>query len=98
MNERRAFVGNEELIEGDPVWLLPGRDAKDAIHDLIDPRVTVRHASYWARDDAAHKKQKLRAGPEGEGTVASAAQIPDEVRALLVASVPVRDCTSKRAG
>jgi hypothetical protein len=67
MNERRAFVGNEELIEGDPVWLLPGRDAKDAIHDLIDPRVTVSHASYWARDDAAHKKQNCEPVPKARG-------------------------------
>ena len=33
------FIGDEELIEGDAVRLLPGRDAVDTADDFINPGV-----------------------------------------------------------
>jgi hypothetical protein len=43
MDEGRALVGDQELIEGDAVWLLPGGDPINAIDDLIDPRPVACH-------------------------------------------------------
>ena len=43
VDEGGALVGNQELIDGNPVRLLPGGEAVDAVNDLVDAGVGRSH-------------------------------------------------------
>ena len=49
VNQCRALIGDQKLIERDAIRFLPCRDAVDPINNLIDSRFTSGHTFYSDR-------------------------------------------------